>query len=121
MSLSTAPRKERAQWPLVLRFASRKFRGGVQGFGIFLACIALGVAAIIGVGSVSRGLSDGLAREGRRILGGDISFVLIQRELSSDERAFLDAQGNASTLAALRAMARREGGDRKSTRLNSSH
>ena len=53
-------------WPLALRFALRDFRGGLRGFGIFLGCIALGVAAITGVGSVSLSLKDGLAQQGRR-------------------------------------------------------
>ena len=97
--------------PLVLRIVRRDLRGGFTGFGIFLACIALGVAAIVGVGSVSRGLSDGLAREGRRILGGDVSFALIHRELSADERSWLSARGEVSTIAAMRAMARRDSGD----------
>ena len=97
--------------PLAIRIAARDFRGGLSGFGVFLGCIALGVAAIIGVGSVSHGLSDGLAREGRRILGGDVSFVLIHRELSSDERNFLETKGSLSTIASMRAMARRSDGD----------
>ncbi len=66
--------------PLALRIAGREFRGGLSGFAIFLACIALGVMAITGVGSLSRSLSDGLARQGHIILGGDLSFDLIQRE-----------------------------------------
>ncbi len=57
-----------------LRFALRELRGGLHGFRIFIACIALGVMAIAGVGSFSRSLTDGLAREGRVILGGDLSF-----------------------------------------------
>ena len=40
--------------------------------------------AIAGVGSFARSLADGLAREGRVILGGDLSFTLIQREASAD-------------------------------------
>ena len=40
--------------------------------------------AIAGVGSVAASLADGLAREGRVILGGDLSFNLIQREASAD-------------------------------------
>src|SRR5208283_1296427 len=48
------------RWPLALRYALRDFRGGFRGFGIFLGCIALGVAAITGVGSVSLSLKDGL-------------------------------------------------------------
>ena len=37
--------------PLIIRLALRDLRGGLSGFGIFLACIALGVAAISGVGA----------------------------------------------------------------------
>ena len=48
--------------------------------------------AIAGVGSVASGLADGLAREGRVILGGDVAFSLSLREASADERAFLDGQ-----------------------------
>ncbi len=53
------------------RFARRELRGGVSGFRIFLACLALGVAAIAAVGSVRSGIEAGLAREGAALLGGD--------------------------------------------------
>jgi len=91
---------------LPLRLALRELRGGVRGFAVFIACIALGVMAIAGVGSFAHNLVDGLAREGRSILGGDLSFSLIQREASPQERAFLDAQGQVSAAATLRAMVR---------------
>ena len=39
--------------------------------------------AIAGVGSFAHSLADGLAREGRVILGGDASFSLIHREASA--------------------------------------
>src|SRR5262249_58318111 len=81
---------------LSLRLAWRELRGGVRGFGVFIACIALGVFAIAGVGSSAQALVDGLAREGRAILGGDLSFNLIQREATPAERAFLDGQGRIS-------------------------
>ena len=89
-----------------LRLALRELRGGVRGFGVFIACIALGVTAIAGVGSFAQGLVDGLAREGRAILGGDLSFSLIQREATPEERAFLNGLGDVSVAATLRAMAR---------------
>ena len=47
---------------IAVRFALRELRHGLRGFGVFIACIALGVAAIAGVGSFSRSLGDGLAR-----------------------------------------------------------
>jgi putative ABC transport system permease protein len=89
-----------------LRLALRELRGGVRGFGVFIACIALGVTAIAAVGSFAQGLVDGLAREGRTILGGDLAFTLIQREATPPERAFLDARGEVSAAATMRAMAR---------------
>jgi putative ABC transport system permease protein len=91
---------------LALRYALRELRGGLRGFYVFIACIALGVMAIAGVGSVAASLADGLAREGRTLLGGDVAFSLIQREAKPDEVAFLRSRGEASVVATLRAMAR---------------
>src|SRR4051794_27052348 len=88
------------------RFALREMRGGLRGFAVFIACIALGVAAIAGVGSFARSLGDGLAREGRVILGGDISFSLMAREATANERKFLEDDGGLSVAATMRAMVR---------------
>ena len=87
-------------------FTWRELRGGLRGFGVFIACIALGVLAIAGVGSVAASLADGIASAGQVILGGDLAFSLIQREASDSERAFLDAHGTVSVAATTRAMAR---------------
>ena len=95
---------------LPLRFALREMRAGLRGFYIFIACIALGAMAIAGVGSLAASLSSGLAREGRVILGGDLSFSLIQREASTAEMAFLRSHGRVSTAATMRAMARTDDG-----------
>jgi putative ABC transport system permease protein len=91
---------------LLFRFAVRDLRGGVRGFGIFIACIAIGVAAITAVAAISRGLTDGIAREGRVILGADAAFVTIQREATDAERRFMEARGRVTPLAYIRAMAR---------------
>lgn len=91
---------------LALRYALRELRGGLRGFYVFIACIALGVMAIAGVGSVAASLSEGLTLEGRTLLGGDVAFSLIQREAKPDEIAFLRARGEVSVAAALRVMAR---------------
>ena len=45
---------------LPLRFALRELRGGLHGFYVFIACIALGSMAIAGVGSLAASLADGL-------------------------------------------------------------
>ena len=91
---------------LPLRFALREMRGSLRGFYVFIACIALGCMAIAGVGSLAASLASGLARQGQVILGGDLSFTLIQRETTPGERAFLDNHGKVSSAATMRAMAR---------------
>src|SRR5438105_361250 len=101
--MSVAPNVSRG---VTWSFARRELRGGLRGFAVFIACIALGVAAIAGVGSFARSLGDGLAREGRVILGGDVSFSLIAREASTAERKFLGDNGRVSAAATMRAMAR---------------
>jgi putative ABC transport system permease protein len=95
-----------ASLALTLRLAARDLRGGLRGFYVFILCIALGVMAIAGVGSVAASLTDGIAREGRVILGGDVAFSLIPREASAAERGFLESHGRLSIAATLRAMAR---------------
>jgi putative ABC transport system permease protein len=95
---------------LPLRFAWRELRGGLRGFGVFIACIALGVLAIAGVGSVAASLAGGIASAGQVILGGDLAFSLIQREANDSERAFLADHGTLSVAATTRAMARTSDG-----------
>ena len=91
---------------LAFRYALREMRGGLRGFYVFIACIALGVMAIAGVGSVAASLGDGLAREGRKLLGGDVAFSMIQREAKPEDVAFLRRRGELSGAATLRAMVR---------------
>ncbi len=110
IALSSLPAAGSNPLALALRFALRDLRGGLRGFGIFIACIAIGVAAITAVAAISRGLTDGIAREGRVILGSDAAFVTIQREATPQELAWLSARGEVSPVAYIRAMARTEDG-----------
>jgi putative ABC transport system permease protein len=104
---TTMPAPSAKPNPLVpLRFAVRELRGGLRGFGVFVACIALGVFAIAGVGSVAKSLADGLSSAGSVILGGDLAFSLVQREANESERAFLSANGTVSGITILPTMAR---------------
>jgi putative ABC transport system permease protein len=75
---------------IALRIAGRELRGGLGGFRIFLACLALGVAAIAAVGSVREAIQEGLSREGAAILGGDAEMSFTYRFASDDERAHMD-------------------------------
>jgi putative ABC transport system permease protein len=106
MTTSGAPVSSTRPASLPLRFALRELRGGLRGFYVFIACIALGVMTIAGVGSVAASLGEGLAREGRTLLGGDVAFSLFQREAKPEEIAFLRSHGDISVIATLRGMAR---------------
>jgi putative ABC transport system permease protein len=90
---------------LAFRLARRELRGGLGGFRIVLACLALGVAAIAGIGSLARAVEDGLARDARTLLGGDLSFSLVNRPAGAAETAWLARHGTVSVVADLRAMA----------------
>ncbi|MGB5863913.1 MAG: FtsX-like permease family protein [Sulfitobacter sp.] len=91
---------------LAAKFASRELRGGLRGFRLFLACLALGVAAIAAVGSVRSGIEAGLAAEGASLLGGDAELELTYRFASAEERAWMTDNANAvSEIAEFRSMA----------------
>jgi len=92
------------------RLALREMRGGLAGFYIFLACIALGTGAIAAVNSVSRAITGAIASQGQEILAGDIRFELNNREATDQERAFLASLGKVSVSTGLRSMARKPDG-----------
>ena len=76
---------------LAFRFARRELRGGLRGFRIFLACLALGVAAIAAVGTVRAAIEAGLAAEGASLLGGDAEVEFTYRFARDDELAWLNS------------------------------
>jgi len=94
--------------PLAFRFALRELRGGLSGFYVFLACIALGTAAIGGVNAVSQSVTQGIAEQGQVILGADLRFELNHRTVTDGEREFLDGLGKVAVSANMRSMARLE-------------
>jgi putative ABC transport system permease protein len=57
---------------LAWRLARRELRSGLRGFVVFLACLALGVAAIAAVGVTNAGVIDAIKRDAAVLLGGDI-------------------------------------------------
>ncbi|MGB0499160.1 MAG: ABC transporter permease, partial [Rubricella sp.] len=97
---------------LAWRLARRELRGGVRGFRILIACLALGVAAIAAVGSVRVAIEEGLEREGAVILGGDAQMEFTYRFANEDERAFMDRIAlDVSEIVDFRSMAVVERGD----------
>lgn len=91
---------------IAFRIALRELRGGLKGFYIFLACIALGTGAIAAVNSVSTAITDAISSEGRTLLAGDMRFELNNREANAEELRFLQGLGTVSLTTALRSMAR---------------
>lgn len=97
---------------LALRLARRELRGGIRGFRILIACLALGVAAIATVQSVADGIVDSLRTDGRAILGGDAAVRVLYRTATPEQLAYLRQAGRVSTVAEMRAMAAVPDGDR---------
>lgn len=88
------------------RIARRELRGGLRGFRVFLACLALGVAAIAAVGSIASSVIAGLEEDGAILLGGDAALRMTHRDISAQERAFLEQSADVSRVVYLRSMAR---------------
>ena len=99
--------------PLSLRFAGRELRSGVRGFRIFLACLALGVAAIAAASSTAEAFRQGLAAQAREILGGDLSVTIRQRGFTAAEQATLGKAGRVAYAAGTQAMASSPAGERR--------
>ena len=100
---------------VALRFAYRELRHGLRalrGFGVFLGCLALGVAAIAGVQSTATSIVTGLRADGREILGGDLALRAVYRDLAPAERAHLERTAQTLThFVEMRTMARRPGAE----------
>ncbi len=98
--------------PLALRLALRELRGGIRGFRILMASLALGVGAIAIVQSLSSGVAAGLRDDGREILGGDIAIRTMSGPADPEQLAYLDEHASERTYyVETRAMARRADGE----------
>ncbi len=76
---------------LAARMAGRELRGGLRGFAVFFACLALGVGAIAGVGMVRASIQSGLTEQGAVLLGGDAQAQVTYRFANEEERAYLES------------------------------
>ncbi|OJY38796.1 MAG: glycosyl transferase family 1 [Rhizobiales bacterium 65-9] len=90
----------------MLRIALRDLRAGLTGFRVCIACLAIGVASITGIGALSTSLVGGMTREGRTILGGDAAFFIVNRDIAPEERQRLERLGRLSSIITTRAMLR---------------
>ena len=111
LNASYLPKAPRLPASKIFRLATRELRAGLSGFGIFIACIALGVAVITGIGALTDALLNGFERQGKELLGGDIKVRRVHKRATDAERARLNKLGRISETSTMRAMARLPSGD----------
>lgn len=98
---------------IAFQFARRELRGGLRGFGIFLACLTLGVAIIAGVGSLSSAIVAGLEAEGQTLLGADVALRVNHQPASAEGIQYLADNGErVSKSEQMRAMGIADNGRR---------
>ena len=90
---------------LAVRFARRELRGGLAGFRILVACLALGVAAIAAAGSLRAAIDSAMTHDARALLGGDLDLRQSHQPIAPDQLAVLAGMGRISTGVEMRAMA----------------
>jgi putative ABC transport system permease protein len=110
MTATTLPRQDRSatasRLPLVLNLALREQRNGLSGFYVFIFCVALGVAAITGVGALADAMRSSFERQGEVLLGGDVTLSRPHQAADDAALTWLRQQGRLSETATVRAMAR---------------
>ncbi len=89
----------RADLAAAWRIARRDLRGGLGGFAVFLASLALGVAAIVAVGSLAEGVTRAVESDGRALLGGDLTIEAANEPVPEAELAALVPQAQAASLS----------------------
>jgi len=103
---------------LAFSWAKRELRAGLTGFWVLIACLALGVGVIGGVGSVSLAVRDALQRDARSLAGGDVIVRTNYEPASTEQLAYLRAESDVvSESLEMRVMAGSTGGDTNRKRL----
>lgn len=88
------------------KIAGRELRGGVKGFRILLACLAIGVASVAAVGSVRTSIEQGMTREGAALLGGDAEIEFTYRFADEAELSWMQENSQSiSEIVEFRSMA----------------
>lgn len=97
---------------LAWRLARREMRGGLKGFAVLIACLAIGVGAIGGAGSIKASIDAAIAHDAHALLGGDLALRLVQQAADAEQRTALAAAGRLAETAEMRAMVRAADGRR---------
>ncbi|MBD0305342.1 MAG: FtsX-like permease family protein [Nitrospiraceae bacterium] len=98
----------------ILKMAWREIRAAWRHFAYFFVCIALGVGALVGVGTLATNVDHTVTREARALMGGDVE-IRLSRPISENGESVvraLSARGIQTThVSELVAMASRPGAD----------
>ena len=99
---------------LYLRLLARESRGSLKRFAFFVACLAVGVAAVVSVAGLSAALAEGVRREARQLLAADVSISSL-RPLPDELDELLDLRPELQRteikeLVTMAAVARSSGG-----------
>ncbi len=76
---------------LALKFARRELRNGITGFRVLILCLALGVSAIVAIGSIRTAIETALYSEGTILLGGNAEAEFTYRFAKIDERKWFES------------------------------
>lgn len=92
------------QLPFLLKTAFQETLSHIKDFKILIVCLFLGVFVIGFVQNTTGALENGLRRDGKSILGGDVSIRNIYTPLPADALAFITAQGKVSESIEMRGL-----------------
>ncbi|MFC7535995.1 ABC transporter permease [Sphingomonas sp. GCM10030256] len=84
------------------RLAGRDLRGGLGSLVLLLVCLTIAVAGLAAVTSLSSSIRSTIDRNGRDLLGGDLSLSVAQRSATPEEQAAMARLGGLSPSTTLR-------------------
>ena len=93
----------RGMWEL--RHGTRELRGAGRHFVYLAACVSLGVAALVAVGSLGRSVERTVAASGRTMLGGDVEVRSSQPLSPASEAAIAEIAGSGAGVTRIRELA----------------
>ena len=93
----------RAMW--ALRHGVRELRGAGRHFAYLAACVSLGVAALVAVGSLGRSVERTVAASGKTMLGGDVELRSSQPLSSASEAAVAELARAGARIARVQELA----------------
>jgi putative ABC transport system permease protein len=88
-----------------LRLGRRDLAHGIGGLWLLLACLAIAVAGLAAVTSLSSAIRSTIENEARSLLGGDLAFSVAQRSATPEERAAIARLGTVRESVTLRSTA----------------